>query len=267
MAFNVLNDFEKVERIIKENQDNNEINISDYSFISPSTLLPLIHYIEENNISNIYSSDEKIQEYIYSVLGKKEQCDNIIHIQRLKNHNHKFNIERYLDDTTDKIFNMLQLDINLNGFYLILYELLLNIYNHSKFNNAYVLCQRYPNDGTADICIIDNGISIPGSFEESEIDFINDAEAIFNAINGTSSNKEKSGLKGRGLNTIVRFVSLGFKEEILIVSRNGLCSINQKGAILKKLDNDIIKGTFISLRLNNEKFNETSYELTKIERL
>lgn len=35
MAFNVLNDFEKVERIIKENQDNNEINISDYSFISP----------------------------------------------------------------------------------------------------------------------------------------------------------------------------------------------------------------------------------------
>lgn len=118
MAFNVLNDFEKVERIIKENQDNNEINISDYSFISPSTLLPLIHYMEENNISNIYSSDEKIQEYIYSVLGKKEQCDNIIHIQRLK-----------------------------------------------------------------------------------------------------------------------------------------------------KLDNDIIKGTFISLRLNNEKFNETSYELTKIERL
>ena len=74
MAFNVLNDFEKVERIIKENQDNNEINISDYSFISPSTLLPLIHHMEENNISNIYSSDEKIQEYIYSVLGKKNNA-------------------------------------------------------------------------------------------------------------------------------------------------------------------------------------------------
>lgn len=112
-----------------------------------------------------------------------------------------------------------------------------------------------------DVCIIDDGISIPGSLEETGIFFDEDAEAIFNAINGESSDKEDFGLHGRGLNTSASITSLGFGEEMLISSRNGTCTINGSGIKLWK-NVPYIQGTFISLRVNTNKI-KNIHEYTK----
>ena len=133
----------------------------------------------------------------------------------------------------------------------------------------HILCQEYPKINTLDVCIIDDGISIPGSFEEVGIDFINDSEAIYDAVNCKSSDKEGEGLEGRGLNTSVNITSLGYGEEILIASRNGICIINNKSAMLYENPSSNLIGTFISLRVNNNilKNNYSIYEKTKIKKV
>ena len=93
--------------------------------------------------------------------------------------------------------------------------------------------------------------------------FTNDSEAIFNAINGTSSDKEKEKLKGRGLNMSANIVTFGFGEELLIASGNGLCSINQEG--ISSFENicPFIDGTLLCLKINTNKINIYNYTAFK----
>mgnify|MGYP003294533431 CR=1 FL=1 len=51
-------------------------------------------------------------------------------------------IDDYLSEFTDDIINQLPHDIDVQSVDFLLYEILINVYKHSKFNNAYlqVLC-------------------------------------------------------------------------------------------------------------------------------
>ncbi len=131
--------------------------------------------------------------------------------------------------------------------------IVIKIQVYSPYNIATsILCQKYPCVNTIDICIIDDGIFIPGSFEESNIKVINDSETIFEAINGETTDKEKYALHGRGLNTSVSITTLGYGEEMLIASRDGTCTITKEGVKLWD-DLSFIEGTFVTLRANTNK--------------
>lgn len=91
----------------------------------------------------------------------------------------------------------------------MLYELLINIYKHSKFKNSYIQVNISQNKEQIDLCIIDDGTGIPGSFDEGLISYKNDCEAIYESINGKTTDKEKYNLHGRGLNTSVRLATSG----------------------------------------------------------
>ena len=189
--------------------------------------------------------------YYYSIKTiKKFEYENYLNVSD--------KIEMYLSDLTDEIISLIPLELDNNGINLLLYELLTNIYKHSKFDKAYILCQRYPKINTVDVCIIDDGISISGSLENAGILFNDDSEAIFNALNGASSDKEKDELHGRGLNTSATLTSLAFDEEMLVSSRNGVCTINKNGVKLWKENMPYTQGTFISLRVNTNKIEDIS---------
>lgn len=134
----------------------------------------------------------------------------------------------------------------------ILYEILRNIYKHSKFKNAYIQINYYRTIQNFDICIIYDSIGIPGSFSESAINYEQDDECIYNAINGKTTDKEKFNLHGRGLNSSVRITTLGFKGEMLIASGKEICIINEHGAETY-LNKNKMQGTFIVMRINNKK--------------
>ncbi len=159
---------------------------------------------------------------------------------------------------------MFNLNLDEAGVNLIVYEMLTNIYKHSEFNNAYILCQKYPKANKLDICMIDDGVTIPGSFENYNVTFINDTEAIFDAINGKTTDKEHYQLHGRGLNTTASIASLGFGEEMLIASRNGVCTVNPKGVKLWYKNMPIIHGTFITVRVNTNNINAQTYAKRRI---
>ena len=173
-------------------------------------------------------------------------------------------IEYYLSEFTDEIHEILPENGDIQGIDFLLYEILLNIYKHSKFENAYIQFIIHT-DNKMDICIMDDGIGIPGSFKESSINFENDCESIYGAINGKTTDKEKYNLHGRGLNSSARIITLGFEGEMLIASGNGICLINQNGA-KTYLNKNKIKGTFIIIRINNKKV-ENIYDYLKHEKI
>jgi len=256
----------RFDQILKDNEGNDVMDLSKYTFLAPPTLLPVLQYMELHDI-NQYIPNSSTRSYLEKVLGREKCTDTTIPLKKLKTFNFTDyfqvadRIELYLSDLTDEIISLIPLSLDFAGMNILLYELLTNIYKHSKCDNAYVLCQRYPNIQLADVCIIDDGISIPGSLEETGEFFDEDAEAIFSAINGTSSDKEDYGLHGRGLNTSAAITSLGFREEMLISSREGTCTIDENGIKLYK-NVPYIQGTFISLRVNTNKIRNI-HEYTK----
>ncbi|MBQ2654481.1 MAG: hypothetical protein IJF83_13075 [Methanobrevibacter sp.] len=98
-------------------------------------------------------------------------------------------IEEYLSDLTDEIENFLPKDVDRQSINFLLYELLINTYKHSKFKNAYV---QISIDENFHILVYDDGIGIPGSFREANMNYNVDGEAIFEALNGKTTDKENS---------------------------------------------------------------------------
>lgn len=173
-------------------------------------------------------------------------------------------IEDYLSEFTEETHGLLPKNADIQSIDFLLYEILINIYKHSKFKNAYVQFNIH-NDYNIDICIIDDGIGIPGSFKEASFDFENDCESIYGAINGETTDKEKYNLHGRGLNSSARITTLGFDGEMLIASGNGICTINKNGA-KTYLNENKIKGTFIIIRIDNKKI-DNIYGYLKHEKI
>ena len=171
-------------------------------------------------------------------------------------------IEEYLSKLTDEIENFIPEYIDTQSINFLLYELLINTYKHSKFKNAYVQIRI---DKNLDILICDNGIGIPGSFKDSKLNYSTDSEAIFEALNGKTTDKEKYNLHGRGLNSTARITTLGFEGKMLISSGKGLCLATKKGIIIRENEN-VMGGTFILLQLDNNKINNI-YTYLKFEKI
>jgi hypothetical protein len=174
-------------------------------------------------------------------------------------------IEQYLSDFTDEIEKMLPADVDKQSIDFLLYEVLINVYKHSKFKNAYV---EIDNNEIISILIYDDGIGIPGSFKEAGIKCESDGKAIYDAINGKTTDKEKFNLHGRGLNSTARITTLGFEGNMTISSGNGTCIATKNG--VKIIQNrTFIDGTFILLQINNKKidniYNYLKYEKINVE--
>ena len=171
-------------------------------------------------------------------------------------------IDEYLSELSDEIIDLLPENIDVQGISFLLYELLINIYKHSKFENACIEVDVYDE---IEIHISDDGIGIPGSFSAENMPYKNDCEAIFEAINGRTTDKEKFNLHGRGLNSSARITTIGFGGEMLICSGSGNCRITTEGAKLSPNENRN-NGTLIILRITNRKV-DNIYECLKFEKI
>lgn len=219
-------------------------------------LLPLLNLMKTNNL--ISSEDFNMIINNQSLKIKELKYFNFLDFS-----NHPDEIESYLSDFIDEIIHMLPKNTDYQSVYYLLYEILINVYKHSKFNNAYIQTIIDHAEENIDFCIFDNGIGIPGSFKESFIHFDNDYEAIYEAINGKTTDKEKYVIHGMGLNSTAKLTTLGFDGEMLIVSGKGICEITKMGA-KPYLNDHEIHGTFVILRIKNKKI-DNIYEYLKFK--
>ena len=135
-----------------------------------------------------------------------------------------------------------------SAFNLVLCELTDNIYQHSKFDKAFMMCQAYEKKKYIELSFIDDGISIPGNFDKYSIDFKSDTEAINMAVQGTSTKNDSE--RGRGLGDSLSVYCKSVNAQAIIVSRKGFYYRKGEEIKLYKLSEEQkFQGTLVSLRL------------------
>ena len=153
----------------------------------------------------------------------------------------------------------------------IISELANNVYDHARFENiglqSYIYSKLHPNDEKLEICIVDDGLSIPGLFERCNVDFQDDCHAIEQAIGTFSTVSDTFFERGNGLRTIVRLVGEGNGGEILIVSRKAVLHISGESYAYYLLDEEHkFNGTLVAIRLNKYEI-QNIYELLEPQKL
>lgn len=266
----LLQDYKKFEKLAKKYDGVSEsLDTSSEYFLGPATIVPLLCFAETNNIHEIITH-HNTYDFVNRVLNHRETSTTkpFVNLPKTKK---EFIENRSATEVAEKI------NSDYGGYYAIhdiCSELIGNIYNHTPMEKGYAhqgysFAQEYYNAKKLDICVMDDGLSIPGKFEEKNKSFIDDCDAISQAIipGVTTAKDEETDIRysrGHGLSTILSLVIDGNNGEALIVSRQGCLHITNDDYKYILLDNkDIFKGTLITLRLNKNPI-ENYYDILEL---
>lgn len=226
------------------------VDLSNLSWIYPTTLLPSIGLLlNDSNSGYEAPQDPKAASYIETMIeqGIKHRIGPSSYVPVIALPED----ERKLDPVLAHVYKLNNDGREyggINAFKYLVGELVTNIYEHSRFKNAFIMAQKYSNKKFVDISFYDDGITIPGSLTNAGMIFKQDCESIAQAVNGLSS-KNVAG-RGYGLSTNVRICTEGLGASILIVSRNGVLYFEGSNPKLYILRDDYkLSGTSISIRL------------------
>ena len=236
---NLFDNYREFEKIVENKTENDEIDLSDLE-LNPTTILPLLSVSKKENL--IFSC-ENSYDYLLNVL-KGDELFSQLPKSRIESDSSDF-ISGYMD----------KLDSDYGSYFAlrhIISELTNNVYDHAKPNshdlNSYIFSKLDNNLKKLDICVIDDGLSIPGLFELANVNFKNDCHALEKAIGAFSTVSDTFYERGNGLRTIVRLVVEGNGGELLLVSRNGLLHINnEKYKYYLLNDEHKFNGTLVAL--------------------
>lgn len=287
----LLSDYRRYERVEKD-PTKKYIDLSNIPFVAPASLLPSYYFAKANSITR-YKPHPNTREHLAKIFGHSQGNKNLLPLIpiNLKVKDERAKI-RVLSSINKKIRNLLfpdddegYLEYGDEGFKYIIDEILSNIDQHSKANKIYVYCQSYPFQGYVDVGILDDGVTIPGKYEESRLEFEdkevnpyifnNDCEAIYKSLNGISTKREfkneVEGLEsekdipkvdtiGHGINTSVRAITEVLSGSMLIASRKGVCHVTPNDKkFIKPKDNNNINGTLMCIRFKKGEFNLKQY--------
>lgn len=136
-----------------------------------------------------------------------------------------------------------------DAFKYIIGELGGNIVEHSESQNAYIMGYAYSKKKFTEVCLFDDGISIPGAFEKHGVTYEDDSKAIALAIKGKSTSEE--GGRGFGLGTSLAMLVEGLNGEVLLISRRGGFYADSDGVENYELESPLVShmGTIITMRI------------------
>lgn len=240
----LANDFFEFTQMRSKAIATRKLDLSTIKWFYPTLLLLLGVFIKQNKgIALIPPGDQKVSNYFNIITRNKNTGKGwsylpIIEIPKTGSGPELDRLNSYASDCGGT--TALQYFIG---------ELVDNIYQHSQFSTAYITAQKYPKLGFLEFCIIDNGISIPQSYEDNGILIESDKVALDYALKGISTKKDIE--RGCGLRTSIRLLTSGMNGKCLIVSRRaGLGANISDGAFTFDLDEeDIYNGTMISINV------------------
>lgn len=169
------------------------------------------------------------------------------------------------------VANLLRSRLDLNGRiftgvnYLIS-EILDNVIEHSFSHGGGIVCQDYARKGYMDICVFDNGVTIPGSYRRAKLldDRSTDAQALQTTINRRLSTKNTAGSvnRGFGISSSRQMLVHGLQGEFLIFSGSALYVSTPREEMVFPLPNHLgLHGTIVGLRIPRfvDDFNPSDY--------
>ncbi|MBR9704859.1 sensor histidine kinase [Candidatus Pacearchaeota archaeon] len=229
------------------------LDLSEIPWIIPCSALLLSSKIREllnKNIKINYSEpiNEKVKKYLRDIgfpLGTKVEGDTFSPIKHFGN---EVDIDTEVNNLLENMKNKVPNTFG-DSIYYILGELADNISQHSKFSNATIMAQYYPQKGYIDIGVFDNGLTIPKVFEKNNIKFSKDSEAILLALSGTTTKKEDPS-RGHGLSSSKELVQKALDGEMHIISRKGCLIISPDSKdISHNFTKNKLLGTLLYIRL------------------
>jgi len=245
----------------------NSIDLSELQWVSPLSVLPVSSLLFDlKNKDYDFSINKSISLNVKSYLRTIKFFEGVHSHSYFKSNKNYIPIVSLLNSPTtvqnrDQVLSSF-LDILLrkigckrnllNGLTYALSEIFDNIWEHSQTKHGWFLAQYYDRKNYADICFLDNGISIKGAYEKKKIKVANDIEAIQLALSGKSTkNKER----GFGLRTTKNLITRSLlKGEFLILSGQGGYYSGKGNEEFFNLNCDW-KGTIVLLRVNKTKRN------------
>jgi hypothetical protein len=255
MKTNLYENYQVFEEIINNHDGSEYIDTSNHDFLAPTALIPLLCESKKRGIKRI-TTHYDTYDHIYRILNrlpmetttpftilpsnKEQKAENEVAMSMANKINHDYGGHQVL--------------------YHIINELTDNVYNHTSFekgyaNQGYAYAQEYPLGNALDICVMDDGLSIPGRFKKSDIKYDDECHAIQMAVSKTSTAKDNENDRGNGLWTTLKLVIEANGGEALIVSGKGSLHIkNTNNYKYRLLENyNMFKGTLITLRLNKNR--------------
>ena len=224
-------------------QKNGKIDLSSLGFVNLTTLVPLCSLITSNAKNYIPPNNNDVSMYVDTIIGGTGSSTYSPLVDLPKDKTKR-------EEALQKVYRLQQNDPFFFGgedaFKYVVHEMTDNIYEHSNFSRATIASQKYKSAGYVDLCIHDNGITIPASLGNKGHKF-EPHKAIAEAINGLSA---KDDSRGFGLRTSVRLCLEGLHGEILVVSGAGAVHFEGTTKTLYNLTGShVLKGTLVSLRV------------------
>lgn len=152
------------------------------------------------------------------------------------------------------------------GVNYLISEILDNVIEHSFSHGGGIVCQDYARKGYMDICIFDNGVTIPGSYRRAKLldDRSTDAQALQTTINRRLSTKNTAGSvnRGFGISSSRQMLVHGLQGEFLIFSGRALYVSTPREEKVFPLPNHLgLHGTIVGLRIPRfvDDFNPSDY--------
>lgn len=237
--------------------------MSGVSFLYPGTLLPIFNlYKTHPGVGYIPPKNSQVANYVALMgISNTPGPAGITHCPAVSIGNDSSKTNTALKN----IYRILENGRKCGGenaFKYLMGESADNILEHSQSTSAYMMGQSYARMGFTEICIFDDGISIPGIFEKTGFDFKYDCSAIKSAIMGKSTKEDVSGARGFGLGSSLKILVDGLNGEGIIISRNGAVYVNSKLREYYNLSDPRLchKGTLISLRIP---FSDAQLDITE----
>ncbi|MGF7117361.1 hypothetical protein [Methanobacterium oryzae] len=278
---------ENYEKYLAMPKNLNHVDLSDIS-TTPASIIPSIYFLNFSSLPPVFPSEYNARIHLKRILGIYEDSnlpENSIFFPFIseKIGGNEKNKARNLGKIDKRISNLFNKGYEqyggINTFRYVLGEILSNVDQNSEANRIYIYSEMYSKRRYLDIGILDNGITIPGKYEQSRPEFAdkdinpyefeNDCEAIYKAINGIST---KEGFKramegissyediylndwiGYGLNTSINLITEGLGGSFLIASRGGICHLTKKEKKFIKAEGDnILNGTLVCIRFKRAK--------------
>ncbi len=247
-------EYETFCRIRQESLASGACDLSKVDWIYPTTLLPLGNYILTKGVPCTLPEGKDVADYVTLMTEARRRralSATYVPIVPLPPDRPKAN------EVIDRIYSIHDDGREyggVNAFKYLIGELVNNVYEHSEFENAFVMAQRYGQKGFVEISFFDDGITIGGSLRRAGFDYTEDYVAIAEAVNGKSAKKDLE--RGYGLYSNTRLCTEGLGGNILIVSgRGGLQSKGKAGRRIDQKAYDLrdnkykLNGTLISVRL------------------
>jgi hypothetical protein len=127
-----------------------------------------------------------------------------------------------------------------------------NIVEHANVSNGWIMVQNYPNKGFLDICILDTGLGLLGSYKDFDVAGINtDIDALEQAINGNST-KQITETRGYGIDTSRRMLVDGLKGKYFLFSGSAFYIYTNELEQITPLNRNVKwTGTMLALRVPN----------------